>query len=186
MAASNISIFVVKCFRYVLHLPTKSDHEFHTTPFIWSDLMLSYYHSQESYIITPFPTEHYNALLHIWNPLLRIVSFDIRISFDLCVICHTMRPRYDTRGAYCCLLSSFSLFSCLSLFGDYLDYFELKSDRVNQNIAKGTTDPRIEFILTKWLLKSYHEFKHLSWSHFIIRISTKHQLKISTKHQHLH
>ena len=134
MAASNISIFVVKCFRYVLHLPTKSDHEFHTTLFIWSDLMLSSYHFQESFIIIPSPTEHYYALLHIWNPFLRIVSLNMRISFDLCVICHTMRPRYDTRGAYCCLLSSFSLFSCLSLFGDYLDYFELKSDRVNQII----------------------------------------------------
>ena len=33
---------------------------------------------------------------------------------------------------------------------------------------------------------SYHKFKHKSWSHFIFRISTKHQLKISTKHQHLH
>ena len=36
------------------------------------------------------------------------------------------------------------------------------------------------------LLRSYHKFKHKSWSHFIFRISTKHQLKILTKHQHLH
>ena len=35
-------------------------------------------------------------------------------------------------------------------------------------------------------LKSYQKFKHKSWSHFIFRISTKHQQKISTKHQHLH
>ena len=33
-------------------------------------------------------------------------------------------------------------------------------------------------------LKSYHKFKHKSWSHFIFRISTKLQLKIPTKHQH--
>ena len=31
-------------------------------------------------------------------------------------------------------------------------------------------------------LRSYNK----SWSHFIFRISTKHQLKILTKHQHLH
>ena len=35
-------------------------------------------------------------------------------------------------------------------------------------------------------LRSYHNFKHKSWSHFIFRISTKLQLKIPTKHQHLH
>ena len=29
------------------------------------------------------------------------------------------------------------------------------------------------------LCRSYHKFKHKSWSHFIFRISTKHQLKIS-------
>ena len=42
----------------------------------------------------------------------------------------------------------------------------------NLNIAKGTTDPRVEFSLTT----SYHKFKHKSWSNFIFRISTKHQL----------
>ena len=36
------------------------------------------------------------------------------------------------------------------------------------------------------ILKSYHKFKRKSWWHFIFRISTKHQVKISTKHQHLH
>ena len=35
-------------------------------------------------------------------------------------------------------------------------------------------------------LKSYQKFKHKSWSHFIFRISTMHQQKISTKHQHLY
>ena len=35
-------------------------------------------------------------------------------------------------------------------------------------------------------LRLYHKFKRKSWSHFIFRISTKNQLKISTKHQHLH
>ena len=35
-------------------------------------------------------------------------------------------------------------------------------------------------------LRSYHKFKHKFWSHFIFTISTKHQLKFSTKHQHLH
>ena len=34
-------------------------------------------------------------------------------------------------------------------------------------------------------LRSYHKFKHESWSHFIFRISTKHQLNLSTKHQNL-
>ena len=34
--------------------------------------------------------------------------------------------------------------------------------------------------------RSHRKFKHKSWSHFIFRISTNHQLKISSKHQHLH
>ena len=51
-----------------------------------------------------------------------------------------------------------------------------------ENIAKGTTDPRVEFILPKL----YRKFKHKSWSKFIFRILTQHQLEISTKHQHLH
>ena len=36
------------------------------------------------------------------------------------------------------------------------------------------------------LFRSYHKFKHQSWSHFIFRILTKHQLKTSTKRQSLH
>ena len=35
-------------------------------------------------------------------------------------------------------------------------------------------------------LRSYHKFKNNSWSHSIFRISTKPQLKISTKCQNLH
>ena len=35
-------------------------------------------------------------------------------------------------------------------------------------------------------LSSYHKFKHKSWSYFIFRISTRINLKISTKHQLLH
>ena len=47
-----------------------------------------------------------------------------------------------------------------------------------ENIAKGTTDPRVEFILPKLnYLRIYHKFKHKSWSHFIFKISTKHQQK---------
>ena len=51
-----------------------------------------------------------------------------------------------------------------------------------KNIAKGTTDPRVEFILPKSVCK----FKHKSRSNFIFRILTQHQLEISAKHQHLH
>ena len=48
-----------------------------------------------------------------------------------------------------------------------------------KNIAKGTTDPRVEFILPK----SYCKFKHKYWSNFIFRNLTQHQqnLSISTK-----
>ena len=35
-------------------------------------------------------------------------------------------------------------------------------------------------------LRSHHKFKNKSWSHFIFRILALHQLKISTKPQHLH
>ena len=48
--------------------------------------------------------------------------------------------------------------------------FHVKSScSADQNIAKGTTHPRVEFSLPK--------FKHKSWSNFIFRISTKHQLQ---------
>ena len=57
-----------------------------------------------------------------------------------------------------------------------------RGTQIYNNIAKGTTDPRVEFILPK----SYCKFKHESWSNFIFRIFTQHQLEISTKHQHLH
>ena len=53
---------------------------------------------------------------------------------------------------------------------------------LGRNIAKGTTDPRVEFIFPK----SYRKFKLKSWSNFIFRILTKHQLEIPTKHQHFH
>ena len=35
-------------------------------------------------------------------------------------------------------------------------------------------------------LRSYQKFENKSWSHFIFRISSKHQLKISIKHHNLH
>ena len=44
------------------------------------------------------------------------------------------------------------------------------------NIAKGTTDPRMSSSYQSNFLGSYHKFKHKSWSNFIFRISTKHQL----------
>ena len=34
-------------------------------------------------------------------------------------------------------------------------------------------------------LKSYHKFKHKSWSNFIFRISTEHQFQNFSKQQHL-
>ena len=40
------------------------------------------------------------------------------------------------------------------------------------NIAKGTTDPRVELCY-----QSLNKFKHKSWSNFIFRISTKHSLQ---------
>ena len=45
---------------------------------------------------------------------------------------------------------------------------KLENDQLRKqlNIAKGTTDPRVEFFLPK--------FKHKSWSNFIFRISTQH------------
>ena len=48
-------------------------------------------------------------------------------------------------------------------------------DNSYSNIAKGTTDPRVEFSYHSNFFKSYHKFLHKSWSN-IFRISTKHQL----------
>ena len=53
-----------------------------------------------------------------------------------------------------------------------------------ENIAKGTTDPRVEFILPK----SYRKFKRKSWSNFIFSILTfltKHQLQLQNLDQPL-
>ena len=44
------------------------------------------------------------------------------------------------------------------------------------NIAKGTTDPRVEFIFPKQPIGSYHKFKPKYWSNFIFKISAKIQL----------
>ena len=55
-----------------------------------------------------------------------------------------------------------------------------------ENIAKGTTDPRVEFILPKKLLEAMSQVQTQIFIKFIFRISTKNQLKISTKLQHLH
>ena len=45
------------------------------------------------------------------------------------------------------------------------------------NIAKGTTDPRVECSYQSNFFRSYHKFLHKSRSNFIFRISTKHQLR---------
>ena len=60
-------------------------------------------------------------------------------------------------------------------FGEYTIHFILAGFS-SKNIAKGTTDPRVEFSLPKWLFfwRLYHKLKHQSWSNFIFRISTKH------------
>ena len=44
-----------------------------------------------------------------------------------------------------------------------------------KSIAKGTTDPRVEYQSN--LFRSYQKFKHKSWSNMFFRISTKHQLQ---------
>ena len=41
------------------------------------------------------------------------------------------------------------------------------------NVAKSTTEPRVECLF----LRSHHKFLHKSWSNFIFRISSKHQLQ---------
>ena len=46
--------------------------------------------------------------------------------------------------------------------------YKLKRTSWYENIAKGTTDPRVEFILPNFqsnFLRSYHKFKHKSLSH---------------------
>ena len=49
-----------------------------------------------------------------------------------------------------------------------------------ENIAKGTTDPRVEFILPKLnYLRIYHKFKHKSWSHYWYDINIKYNKLIT-------
>ena len=58
----------------------------------------------------------------------------------------------------------------------YLQMYKVAS--TNWNIAEGTTDPRVEFILPKLPLKVISQVQTQIITHFIFRISTKHQLKI--------
>ena len=74
------------------------------------------------------------------------------------------------------------IFSKLLISGIELTKGSKQNQKTFVNIAKGTTDPRVEFILPK----SYRKFKRKSCSTFIFRILTKHLLEISTKHQHFH
>ena len=46
-----------------------------------------------------------------------------------------------------------------------------------QNIAKGTTDRGLSSVYQSNLFRSFHKFSHKSWSNFIFRISTNHQLQ---------
>ena len=112
-----------------------------------------------------------------------------RWSFSSCSAspnsCHSIYFQYD--GLFKAMTNSTSLCqyfvfkdlnelelpkTCKTEFPDVDDLLNFKliiyPDEVN--IAKGTTDPRVEFILPK----SYCKFKHKSWSNFIFRISTKH------------
>ena len=52
------------------------------------------------------------------------------------------------------------------------------------NMAKGTTDPRVECSNQSNFFSSYYEVLHNSWSNFSFRILTKLNFKISSKHQH--
>jgi len=46
---------------------------------------------------------------------------------------------------------------------------------ISENIAKGTTDPRLECSCQSNFFRSYSEVLHKFWSNFIFRILTKHQ-----------
>ena len=61
-----------------------------------------------------------------------------------------------------------------------------KKTNTNKTLPKAQRTRGLSSSCQSNFLRSYQKFKHKSWSHFIFRISTKHQLKISTKHQHLH
>ena len=50
----------------------------------------------------------------------------------------------------------------------------------NKNIAKGTTDPRIEFILSKLLFEVISQAQTQILIKFMFRISSKHQLLSQT------
>jgi len=46
---------------------------------------------------------------------------------------------------------------------------------ISENIAKGTTDPRLECSCQSNFFRSYSKVLHKFWSNFIFRISIKHQ-----------
>ena len=67
-------------------------------------------------------------------------------------------------------------------------YFFLRQNELSfkQTLPKAQRTQGLSPSCQSNFLRSYHKFKKKSWAHFIFRIPSKHQLKISTKHQHLH
>ena len=72
------------------------------------------------------------------------------------------------RKTHACILPS-----VVKWWGNQCMYFE-------ENIAKGTTDVRVQSFYRTSFFRTYHKVLHKSWSNFMRRI-----FKIANKHQHL-
>ena len=70
------------------------------------------------------------------------------------------------------------IFLCIFCMCYFLRLFRLWSIRQNkETLTKAKRPKRLSSVYKSRLVKSYHKFKHKSWSNFIFRISTKHQLQ---------
>ena len=126
MAPLNISIFVVKCFLFVLHLPIKSDHGFHTTSFICSDLILLslprilYYHPFSYWALLRITTHYY-----IFETLYTLWCADFFWS-----MCHMSYNASTLWYTWCILLLVIQLFT-LSVWGLGLLWIEIWPGKPN-------------------------------------------------------
>ena len=127
-----------------------------------------------------------NILCHIWQPNLLVLTNIIMISevgSTQVLENLTLLPFTSSTSNSCGILLHF----CVK-WRHFVDW-----DRVGAferplvwNIAKAQRTRALSSSFESNFLRSYHKFRNKYWSHFIFRISTKHQLKISTKNQNLH
>ena len=122
-----------------------------------------------------------------WRPYTNIVKGTTDQSINFFKLNQLLESDVDGFDSYYKLTTSLTAFAINKLY--WVDIFTRQSlvgQALTKTLPKAQRTRGLSSSCQSNFLRWYHKFKHKSWSHFIFRISTKHQLKISTKHQHLH